>query len=83
MDTKEFPEVNLRIAEDQEEYGTLPAHVSEQGIVTCCFSPSEEELKQINETGEIWLSVMTFLEPLQPVMLTAECPLEKKEANNE
>ena len=33
-----------------------------------------EELKQVQETGKIWLSVLTFGQPLQPVYLATEKP---------
>ena len=57
MKAIEFPEVNVRIAENQPEYETLPVHVKTNkdfGMyqVTACFELSEEEKKQIAETGQ-------------------------------
>jgi hypothetical protein len=62
MKAKEFPEVNLRIAEKQEEYMTLPVHhmKDDYGTVVCCMELSAEERKQVAETGEIWVSFLTF-----------------------
>ncbi len=67
MIAKEFPQQNIVIAENQDEYNSLPALVSEDGAVTCCFQLDEAEIKQVKETGEIWLTVLTFGRPLQPI----------------
>lgn len=71
MKSIEFKEVNLRIAEHQEEYETLPALVNtEKGTVTSCWKLSEEELKIINETGVFWVQQLSFNQPLQPIYIT-------------
>nr|BDD47015.1 hypothetical protein 10 [Balneolaceae bacterium] len=67
MKAVEFDEVNVRIAEHQDEYETLPAHVGRNGVVITCFELDEEEKKQVQETGKIYLSLMTFGQPLQPI----------------
>lgn len=77
MKAIEFKEVNVRYAENQEEYETLPAYKQEndeRGLMVCCFELSPEELTEINKDGKIWLSVLTFNNPLQPVLLQTECP---------
>lgn len=67
----EFPEVNLRIAEKQEEYETLPAHHNEKEMsMTFCFELSEEEKKRVAETGVIFMKVLTFNQPLQPIAMS-------------
>lgn len=65
MKTIEFPEVNVRIAENQPEYETLPVHVCPHAEtdgyfrkVSMCFELDEEEKKQVAETGQIWLTVL-------------------------
>ena len=65
MKAIEFPEVNLRIAENQPEYETLPVNIKPdeqtQGFfnqVTFCFELDEEEKKQIAETGQLWQTVL-------------------------
>lgn len=69
MKAIDFPEVNTRIAENQPQYETIPAHVAgnEEGEVTMCFELSDEERKQVAETGCIWLSFLTFNQPFQPI----------------
>ena len=72
MKTVEFKEVNVRIAEKQKEYLTLPVYMDteELGVpVTMCFELEEAELKQVDETGKIWLTVMTFGRPFLPIQM--------------
>lgn len=73
-----FDQANVKIAENQEEYMTLPAHHSEdtEGIVTCCWELTPEEIEQVKETGKIYLQMWTFNNPLQPIMLHTSNPLE-------
>lgn len=81
MQAIEFPGVNVRIAEDQPEYQTLPAFAGmipiEGGSVpglTCCFKLSPEELAEVNRTGVIWHTVLTFGQPLQPQSMSLQRP---------
>lgn len=79
MDFIEFPGVNVRIAEDQPEYTTLPAQVgvlpltlpdgTEQPAIamTCCAKLDEAELAYVKEHGILYLTVLTFGNPLQPI----------------
>jgi hypothetical protein len=70
MKAVEFPEVNFRIAEKQEEYETLPVclDMSENAAdAIMCFELDEDEKRQIAETGKIWLKVRTFGKPFQPI----------------
>lgn len=59
MIAKEFEGANVRIAETQPEYQTLPAKMVEiqPGVVeiTICFELTDEEKEQVRNTGEIWL----------------------------
>lgn len=74
MEPKIFDQCNTLFAEGQKGYLQLPAFRSDDGQVVTCWKLSDEELKQIAETGEIWLHVLTFGKPLQPVLLTTENP---------
>lgn len=71
-----FPEVNVRVAENQEQYETLPSFVGEvqsgvQGVI-CCFEVSPEEVKRLSFCRKIWFQALTFGQPLQPFMMTIE-----------
>lgn len=72
----EFDELNVLYGEGQPEYEPLPAHRDENGNVTTCWKLSPEELQTIQETGVIWLVLATFNDPLQPMYLSVEKPLE-------
>lgn len=73
MKTKEFPEVNVRIAENQKEYEMLPAYYNnEEGSITYCFELAPEDIKRIQETGELWVKQLTFGKAMQPIMFAFE-----------
>lgn len=72
----EFPEQNVVFAKDQPEYLPLPAHVTTDGQVTTCWEMTPEEREVFLKTGRIYLRVLTFGQPLQPLMLSVEYPFE-------
>ena len=60
MTPVDFQEVNCRIAENQEEFITLPAHVNQsKGTITFGFELTPEEKAQIAETGIIWVQILS------------------------
>lgn len=81
MKPVDFEGKNITYAEDQPEYQPLPAHVSLDGTVTTRWKLSIWELIKVSFTGEIWLQVMTFTNPLQPVLISVDKPT--LEANHE
>lgn len=69
----EFPEVNIRLGENQPEYLTLPAfHNKEDGSFTFCFQLNAEEIEEINRTGNVYFRQLAFGKPLQPVMMSTQ-----------
>jgi hypothetical protein len=77
MKAVEFKEVNLRIAENQPEYQTLPVHMNYDHPTheaTMCFELDEDEKKQVAETGKIWLGVLTFGKPFHPIGMSLMKP---------
>ncbi len=71
MNAKEFKEMNVRVAENQPEYITLPAYFNpENGSMTFCFDLSEDELNRIKATGEIWIQLLTFGKPMNPIKMS-------------
>lgn len=80
MKPVEFPGVNVVFAKDQPEYIPLPAMKvpnDPQGHVITKWQLSPEELERVKETGTIHLSMLTFNQPLQPVLLTVDLPTEE------
>lgn len=73
MKAIEFPEVNVRIAENQPEYETLPVYVDPEDPstpTTMCIELEPEEIKQVIDTGRIWLSTLTFRQPFHPIKMS-------------
>ena len=69
----EFEEVNVRIAEHQPEYETLPAfHDRSEGSMTFCFDLNKEEIDEIVKTGKVWFKQVTFNEKMQPVAMSTQ-----------
>jgi len=71
----DFKECNVIYAENQPEYLPLPAHKSEDGVITSCCRLSFVERIKVLFCGRIYISVMTFNEPLQPIKIF----IDKKE----
>lgn len=68
MKSVEFEQVNVRIAENQEEYETLPAFYNENdGTITYCFELDNKELEQIGKTGKIYIQQLTGGRAMQPI----------------
>lgn len=70
----QFDGANCVYGKDQPEYQPLPAYKADDGTVTTCWQLEPGDLERIKETGCVWLSVLTFNEPLQPVLLLSEKP---------
>lgn len=81
MEPVNFEGVNIVYGANQPEYKPLPAErrVPQKtdrffGEILTCWELTPEEIKRVQETGKIWLSVLTFGQPLQPVLMSAEKP---------
>jgi hypothetical protein len=70
----QFPEANVTFAKDQPEYQPLPAfrNNSEMGEVVSCWQLSFRERLRILFTGKLWVSLMTFNNPLTPSFFTTK-----------
>ena len=66
----EFEEANSVYGDKQPQYQPLSAHKTKDGNVVSCWELSEREIAKIVKTKRIWLSVLTFNKPLQPVLLS-------------
>lgn len=76
MKPTEFPEQNCVYAEGQEEYLSLPAfqHGDPWGQVTSCWQMSWRERLKCLWTGRVYVSLLTFGQPLQPQIISLEIP---------
>ena len=66
----DFKERNVMIAEDQDEYLTLPALKFQTGETVSCWKLNFIERIKVLITGKVWHSVLNFDKPVTPVFLT-------------
>lgn len=69
----EFPEANVKVAEHQPEYQTLPAYVDEQQTISCWHLTWRERFKLLWR-GVLWLRQLNFGHPLQPQLPEVDRP---------
>lgn len=63
-------------AKDQPEYRPLPAYRSEDGLLVTRWKLTWAERFTLLFRGTLWLSILTFNRPLQPVKIDVHPPLE-------
>jgi len=71
MKPSEFEGANCIYGEGQKEYLPLPAYKedNESGLVVTCWELNEEEIKELIEKKRLYVGMMTFNEPLQPLLV--------------
>ena len=72
-----FPGANVVFGADQPEYQPLPAErvgKAQTGQINTCWELTPDEIKKVQETGQIYVSLLTFGQPLQPVWVSVEKP---------
>lgn len=75
MKPVEFPQQNVVFAKDQPEYLPLPAYRSKNGcMVTSCWKMNFKERLRMLLTGRVYLSLLTFGNPLQPQIVSVSPP---------
>lgn len=73
----EFDQVNIRLAEDQPEYETLPVFYNKESNereMVCCFQLNKEEIDEIVRTGKLWHTQCTYGNQFHPVSMTTQNP---------
>ena len=75
MKPTDFDGSNTAFAKEKE-YIPLPAHRANgtEGIITTCWRTTWRERIRIAATGRVWLQVMSFNQPPQPLLMSAERP---------
>lgn len=70
----DFPGVNHVFAKDQPEYQPLPVMAlgDRECSVISCWQLTEEERDEVARTGKLYIKVMTFGHPLQPILPTVD-----------
>lgn len=78
MENVKFKECNTTYAKDQPEYNPLISHKTDDGVVTSCWGLSVAERLKILLAGKIFLQVLTFNKPLQPLKMVVDNPIKVK-----
>jgi len=71
------PEQTGVYAKDQPEYIPLPVYKNDEGQLISCWQLTWKERFKILFVGKLWLSVLTFHKPLQPLLPQVEYPFIK------
>lgn len=79
MEPVAFEGHNVILGKDQPEYRPLPAFHSPDGQVITCWRLTGEELMQVLQTGRIWMSQFTFGRPFQPVSLSVDTLVRRRD----
>ncbi len=66
----------VTFAADQPQYKPLVAYHSADGTVFTRWRLTWRERLRMFLSGDLWLTVLTFNHPLQPVKLDTVCPIE-------
>lgn len=77
----DFPQANVKFAEHQDDYITLPAYREDDdtGLVISCWRLSWWQRVVVLFTGKLWHQQLTYGEPLQPVIVHTGNPFKQKE----
>ena len=72
-----FPEANVVIAENQEPYLPLPALAcgDNMGTLLMCWEVTPEEAEVLHRTGKLWVTCLTFNQPIQPLHFSVDKPV--------
>ena len=81
MKIVKFEECNTTYAKDQPQYLQLPCHKTVDGEVTSCWGLSIKERLRVLFTGRIFLRMLTFNQPLQPLKMSVVNPLNAATEN--
>jgi len=75
----EFKEQNVVFAKNQEPYLPMPAYRDEtdmRGAIYHCWQMTVRERIKILFTGKLWINVLTFKKPPQPILPLADSPFK-------
>lgn len=71
-----FTGCNIVFGEGQKEYAPLPARWEPSGLVTACWKLSLWDRLRLLITGRLWVTTLTFLNPMQPQSFSTRKPEE-------
>lgn len=71
-----FKEANSVFYSREPSVLSLPVEIvpGSSGQLNTCWQLSEEEIETIKETGLVWLSILSFGNPIPPILLSSTKP---------
>jgi hypothetical protein len=78
----EFSLMTSKVAENQEEYMTLPAFQDDTYTISC-WKLTWSERFRLFLGFPLWVLTMNFGKAVQPIAFDTKCPLETKENDDE
>ena len=74
-----FKEANITFAENQPIYRPLPAYIDNEqgGRIFQCWKLSLIERLKLMWTGKLWINVLTFHKPPQPIKPMVDNPFKE------
>lgn len=78
----EFKEQNIVFAKDQDPYLPLPAYQDNEqgGRIFHCWRLSIKERFKMLFTGKLWINVLNFNQPPQPIKPMVDSPFKKNKS---
>ena len=72
----QFLEANCVLAKNQPEYVSIPAYKTKNGKVITKWRLTFKERIKLLFGQKLWITVLTFNKPFQPISLNIYCPPE-------
>lgn len=76
----EFPEMTGVAAETQPEFENMPMYRDADEVISC-WELTPEEIKEIIETGHIWVRLYAGSGFIQPIIIQTERPWDPPETD--
>lgn len=77
MQPVEFTQQNGILAKEQPQYLPLPVYRTKDGLTISCWRLSFKERLKLLFTGRMWVHMLTFNQPLQPLFLDVDDPFKE------
>jgi len=68
MEPVKFDGADITYAENQPEYLPLPAKKVNDNTILTCWELSDQDIEMLKQTRKLWIGVMNFGLPLQPML---------------
>lgn len=74
-----FWDEEINVAENQQEYMTLPVLDCGGGVILSRWELDDKDLAEINKNRSVYVFMTTFGKPVTPILLQTEMPKTEQE----